>query len=315
MNENKNIQLNSASNFLILLDKLSDGLFGLENLNEKKLSENHYSYREDRGIETNFFLSSPSQLNIFDFGVLCAAISEFAAGNEVFTIRRLWRKIGGGYNLPSEMNQLISDSVEKLALTRFSADLTNVNQKFKYSDVDEIVIKKYLLPVNAIETKINGQVSDSVFRIIDTPPLLEIAELKSQLVSYDSSLLDVPHLRNTLQTIIMKIYLFYRVISIVGSHKQHKKHFCGKDKDGKLKFKTANKLDGKILFSTLFEKCGLSDATKRQQQQARETITKILNHFQSKKLIKNWRFEKANGAFRAIEINFKTPKNELTQKT
>lgn len=307
----QNVQLNSANNFLILIDKLSPGLFGLENLNEKKLPEkDHYSYREDTGIETHFFLSSPSRLNIFDFAVLCAAISEYAAGNEVFTIRRLWRKIGGGaYHLPCEMKQIISDSVEKLASTRFATDLTNVNQKHKYSDVDEIIIKKYLLPVNAIETRINGQVSDGVFRIIDTPPLFEVAELKKQFISYDFSSLDVAHLRNTLPTIIMKIYLFYRVVSIVGSHKQHKKHFCGKDKDGKLKFKTANKLDGKILLDTLFDMCGLSNTTKRQHQQARETITKVLNHFQNKKLIKNWRFEKKNGAFRAIEINFKPQKN------
>ena len=303
-NEEKNIQLQPVNKILVPIDKLSPGLFGVEDLKLRKIDDKNNQYTfTDSGVNVPIYLEPPSgeKLETSDFAIFCAACSEYASGNSVFTIRRLWRKIGGGgYHLSSEMKKFISDSVEKLRFTKFSADLSKINEKFKYEG--EKFFKSYLLPLESIEKRINGKISDEVFHFLGTPPLLKIAQNRKQFTEYDYRLLDVPTLRTTATTLNIKFYLFYRVITIIGSHNPHKEHFCGKGKDGKIKHRTAKKLPPIIALNTLYEKCGLSESTPRQQQQARETIKKILDHFKAKNLISEWHFEKKNGKFFSIHF-------------
>lgn len=315
MNEEKNIQLQPVNKMLVPIDKISPGLFGLTDLKLKKVEgkKNQYTF-SDSGVNVPIYLEPPSgeKLETSDFAIFCAACSEYAAGNPVFTIRRLWRKIGGSHTLTTEMKKFISDSVEKLQYTKFSADLSKINEKFKYEGAK--FFKSYLLPIKSIETRVNGKISDAVFRIIDTPPLLEIAQTRKQFTEYDYSLLDVPSFRTTETTLNIKFYLFYRVNTIIGSHNPHNKHFCGKGKDGKLKFRTAKKLTPIISLDTLYEKCGLSDATLRQQQQARATISRIMEHFKAQGLITDWHFEKKHAKMHSIHFEFTVKNSKKSQK-
>ena len=308
-NEEKNIQLQPVNKILVPIDKLSPGLFGVEDLKLKKIDDkkNQYTFT-DSGVNVPIYLEPPSgeKLETSDFAIFCAACSEYASGNPVFTIRRLWRKIGGSHTLTTEMKKFISDSVEKLAFTKFSADLSKINEKFKYEG--EKFFKSYLLPIKSIETRINGKISDEVFQIIDTPPLLKIAQNRKQFTEYDYSLLDVPTLRTTATTLNIKFYLFYRVITIIGSHNPHKEHFCGKGKDGKIKHRSAKKLPPIIALNTLYEKCGLSDADRGKKRDARTVISKVMEHFKREGKITDWHFETKNGKNHSIHFEFTVKK-------
>lgn len=159
--EEKNVQLQPVKKMLVPIDKLSPGIFGVEDLDLKKAEgkKNQYSF-SDSGVDVPIYLEPPSgeKLAISDFAVFCAACSEYAAGNSIFTIRRLWKKIGGGgYHLSAEMKKFISDSVEKLQYTKFSADLSKINEKFKYEGAK--FFKSYLLPIKSIETRVNGKIT------------------------------------------------------------------------------------------------------------------------------------------------------------
>lgn len=299
------IQMKPTNKFLVPIDRTCPGLFGLEDLKLKKIEgeKNQFTF-SDSGVDVPIYFEPPhgKELNPADFAVFCAVCSEYSAGNRFFTLRRLWQKIGGSHTLTAEMKKFISDSVEKLQFTKFSADVTKINTKFHYEGKN--FLKSYLLPIKALVASVNGKITDAAFQIIDTLPLLEIAETRKQFIASDFKLLDVPALRTTATTLNIKTYLLYRIISIVGSNNPHKKHFRGKGKDGKLSFKTCKKLPSIISLSTLYDKCGLSDATKWQLQDTRAVISKVMEHFKAQGLITDWHFEKKCSKNHSIHFAF-----------
>ena len=102
----------------------------------------------------------------------------------------------------------------------------------------------------------------------------------------------------------LKFFLLSRVSAIIGSHKPHKKNFVGRNNEGKPIYAKAKTLSKDISLETLFEQCDLSTATKRQKQQAKESVEKILEHFQNFGLIKNFEFMKKNGKFHSVKIDW-----------
>lgn len=302
------IQLQPADKFLVPIDKLSKDVFRTSvQASERAIVEFKNKKAE---IVTEYDLDLlKGNLDQFDRLIFCAAISEYAQGNNVFTLRRLWQKIGGGYNLPNEMKKALADSVEKLACTRIRVDMTQINDKCHYTDERELIFKNYLLPCNSATVKVNGQIVNAGFKIIGTPPMLEVASLKKQFTFCSAALLNVPRLKNTVQTLKIKFFLLERVIQIIGSNKPRGKRFCGRAKDGKPIYKNiTDPLPKIILLEKLFAQCDLSDATLRQQQQARETISKVLDHFKAQGLITNWNFEKKKG--KSYSISLILPLNE-----
>ena len=296
----ENVQLFPSDKILVPLDKLANSVFKQKN---REATERAIYEDKRLGIVTTYDLEFlKGFLTQLDKLVFCAATSEYLVGNKFFSVRRLWQKIGGSHTMTSKTRKLIADSVERLACTRITLNMTDINEQRHYKDDRQVIRKNYLLPCKVVETKINGQTSDLTFYISDIPPLLEVTEMKKQFTTQPSSLLDVPKLKSTALTLSLKFYLLERITAILGSHKPHKKHFCGKGKDGKLAFKSATKLQKIILLDALFEQCGLSDAVKWQKQEARNVIKKTLDHFQAQHLISEWHFEKKNGAFYSIHF-------------
>lgn len=299
----ENIQLNPAGKMLIPLDKVCQDVFNpkyhdsLRGIVEDKKSKIVTKVR----IE---FLKG--DLNPLDKLIFCAAISEQRAGNEIFTIRRLWQKIGGSHTLTAEMKEKIVESVEKLICTRVEVNMSDINAKRHYTDREEVIFKDFLLPCQSVEVRVNGKVTDGAYKFWDASPLLKVAELKKQFADRPIALLDVPKLHNSELVLKIKFYLLERITAIIGSHKKRKAHITGKKKGGGFEFKRATKLKTSILLDTLFEQCGLSDAPRWQKQDARNTITKIMNHFKAEKIVADWHFERADGQFHAVE--FEPPK-------
>lgn len=295
----ENLKFNPNEDLIILLDKIFRNVF---NPSKSKTKKRKIVEKEKPSeiVSTVIFETLKGSLNQFDKFVFCAILSEEKAGNDVFTYRRLWRKMGGGFNLPDEMKEKIAESVEKLACTRVVINMSEINAKHHYTDSEEVIFRNYLLPCKSIEGRINGQLIDGLYRILDISPLFKIAELKKQYTSQPLYLLDVPKLKNTELVMKLKFYLLERITMSIGSRKKHKKHIAGKKKDGGFYWKGTTALPKIIKFETLFEQCEMSDADNGKKRDARNVIRKILNHFKESELITEWHFEKKNGAFYSI---------------
>ena len=299
-NQNKIVKLNQSDDLTILLDKLFKNVFNPEkNAKKRKVWEDENKTAPYTEITFETFHGS---LNQFDKLIFCVAVSEQRAGNNFFTLRRIWQKLGGSHFLTDEMKNLLADSIKKLRCTLVNINLTQVNKKFHYTDKTEVTFSNYLLPCKTIKATINGQLVDEAFQFLDTSPLFQVAELKGQFTEQPFEFLDVPKLRNTELVMKLKFYLLERIATILGSHKKHKAHVVGKQKGGGLLYKKPKILRKIIKFDGIFQQCELSNATKRQQQQARETISKILEYFKKQGFISEWYFEKKNGSFYSIHF-------------
>ena len=295
------VKLNPAQSLFIPLDKVFKNAF--KTTVDKKIRHIIEDKRHGNKIITNVkFECFKGNLNQFDKFIFCAAMSEFRAGNDVFSIRRLWQKMGGSHTLTAEMKNKIAESIEKLRCTLVEINMTDANDEFHYCDKKEVIFKNYLLPCKSVEVKINGQTVDGAFHILDKSPLMEATELKKQFTEQPIELLDVPKLHNSELVLKLKFFLLERITAIIGSHKKHKSHRVGRTKDGKPIYKRAIELRKIITFEDIFEQCDLSDAPVNRKAEYRAVIAKILDHFKAKNYISEWHFEKKNGSFYSLHF-------------
>ena len=306
--EEHNLQIYPLRKVAILIDKLKTNIFNPTKQSTKRaVIEN-----KKTGIKTPLLIKfsddfkEKKNITAYDELVFDICVSEQLKGNEHTTPAVIHRAMGGSKtNFTAKEKDKILHSIQKLSTTWIEFDCSQCFEKFGYNDGKSYQYNGNLLPsefIKAIKATVNGQTDSAVIHFLRKTPLLDVAMFKGQIITCDTKLLDVPNIKNTDLILGMKGYLLRRVLQIVGSHKPHKKHFAGKKKGGESKFKTVTKLQPIILFETLFEQCGLADATKRQQQQARETIKKILDHFKAENLISDWLFEKKNGKFFSIHL-------------
>lgn len=302
----KNFQLKKLETLLIPIDKLSDVLFDLEKQDAEEIIENR-----KLGITTPIIVTRPKDsngndipTNPFDKLVFWIALSEQKAGNSCVSHTRIFHSLGGGENFAhaSNVKTAIIESLRKLRLTNLHADLTALISQFKSykkaleellgTDIGDkqVILEDSLLPTKTVTATINGKISDGVIYFHDFSILLNIAEMKKQIAYCDPSLLDVPNLRCTVQTLSFKGYLLERILKIKRSLASNRKR--------------VQKLNNIILFDSIFSKCGLTDATKWQKQDFRKSISIILDHFASLDLIKSYEFYKKNGKFYSIKILF-----------
>lgn len=290
------MQKNTVEEILVLTDKLSQVVFNPKHSNKKEI---HLLECKKPVIATTVKVEAlKGELNQFDKAVFLAAVSIQTSSNEFTTIRELFQLLGGGHVLTANMKQAILESIEKLACTRLTITTpVSLLKKFDYSAGKNFNLKRnrveyeiadYLLPCRTVAEKINGQVVDGAIKFLATSPLVSVAKMKNQIQLRDPNLLQ-PDIRTSTLTIKLTSYLFERISLIKGSRKQ--------------KNKRVNKLQKIITFEKIFYHCGLADATKRQQQQARDNIEKILNFFVEQGFIKQWNFQKKNKAFYSIHFD------------
>ena len=284
------VQLKPTENFFLPLDKLFRQVFNPA----IKVSIRNVVECEKPEILTAYSLSVDS-FNQFDKLVFCAAVSEKNAGNEVFTIRRLWRTMGGGHVLPAGMKEKIAESVKRLADSHIEIDMSPINNVHHYTDEREVIFRNSILPCSPTVLKINGQVDENGYLFTGKSPLISVAELKKQITKKPIELLAVPRIHNSATALKIKFYLFERITATLGSLKPHKKHFRGKKKGGGFYFKQAQELNPTILLDALFNQCELSDVNKWQKQDVRKTVAEVMNHFKAAQFIEDWKFEKGTG--------------------
>ena len=296
MSKDINIQLLPVQDFKIPIDFLSDVAFDAE-LDARKIKKGEVVESRRKNVVSPYqisnFSKSPVRLTEFDRAVRNACISEHTAGNEFTTPERIYRRLGGSYNLGDDMRKAIMDSIDRLASVRIEIEMDKAQEKFGYGKGREsATFKGYLLPTETLEVKINGQPVKSAIHFLKKGVIFAVADAKDQIITCDQKLLEAP-IRHTERGIALNHFLVRRTLEIKGSHEAHKTN------------PHIRPLHKTILFETMLRKCGMENATRRQRQQFKENAEKILKYEVELGVIKSYSFEYGGGGkLRSITLQF-----------
>lgn len=221
--------------------------------------------------------------NAFDREVLFALISAYAQGEKYVTFSSTLRDLTGSnrHNFHKEQYSAIKAAVDKLMKTVITVDLkpllTAIPRYAKnYSGKYKLVSP--LLPCKYAETTVNGQ-ETLIVKLLDESPLMTVAKLKKQVLTYSADPLYIPGQNNTPQIITVKNYLLRRVELI----KQQR-------------------LDNSsILLDTVHTECNI-DGNFWKRQDVRKVVVEVLTAFRDNGLIKNFELQKQGRYFRAVKI-------------
>ena len=269
-------------------------------MNGEKFTVAEKKAKGKKKITSSFTLENQAQYNNqeplteFDRAVLSVCISEWIEGNRITTpaiiLRALIGKVGEvGVKLRPDQLAAIDKSIEKLMFTKFNPDVEGAFAELNYANGDSIKIKKSpILPCYAVEACINGQKVDAI--IFDREsPLFTIADLKSQFIRFDNSLLDVPNQRNTPRIITLKNYVLLRIAEIIN-----------------------HKMTPTLTFDDIFKKCRIEDKDGKIKARARECLIQFLEHLQAQGVISAFEIVKKHNAFYSLKFSYeKNAKNIL----
>ena len=295
------VQVYPAKKRIEINDKMSKTLFKLPDDTYQKIIDEHKSqgvvevknHKKFGKVKSSFSLqnadgySDKIPLDEFHRAVLSVCISNWLEGNYYITPAIIYRGLTGKVNKKSnsqpssEQLAAIINSIDKLMFTEFDPKIAEAFEQLKYANGDEAKIQKSaLLPCYRAQVTINGQKSD-VICFDRQSPLLNIAELKKQLVTYDADLLDIPNQNNTVLNITLKNYVMRRVHEI----KLHK-------------------LQPTITFSDVFKKCRIENSDNKIKMRSRAYIQKFFAHLQEKEIIKSFEIVKKHNTYYSVKFTY-----------
>lgn len=152
--------------------------------------------------------------NAFDKSILGAVYSLKKAGNDVTTIDILYAHINGkeGRVQPTPaMRKKMLDSLRAMGSTWVVIEFDTENQ-YHYEN-SKIRYEGNLLEIKIKEAYVNGNLVEDAIIINGFSPLVEVAEMKNQILEYPKKLLDVP-VSCTEETIIMREELLRRIYNM-----------------------------------------------------------------------------------------------------
>ena len=155
----------------------------------------------------------------------------------------------------------------------------NICQVMGYNNGNPFIGKAPLLPAAYIDFSAVSGDNDTLIFFTDEPPLLKMAQIKKQLVSYDATLLDMPG-QNTPMNIASKNYTMLRIQEII-LHKQ---------------------LTPTITFSDVFKKLRIENAHVEIKRRIREYMIAFFEHLKSKNVVKSFEVIKHGNTFYGIKF-------------
>ena len=221
---------------------------------------------------------------MFDRFVLAVCISEWLAGNHYTTVAIIYRaltgKIGKRDSKPSvTQRKAIIESLEILMSRIVDYGAEEVCQVMGYNNGNPFVAKAPLLPAAYIDfSALNGE-NDTLIFFTDEPPLLKMAQIKKQLISYDATLLDTTG-QNTPMNIEAKNYTMLRIQEIA-LHKQ---------------------LTPTITFADVFKKLRIENASNKTKMDVRNTMIAFFEHLKKNGVVKSFEVIKHGNTFYGIEF-------------
>ena len=222
-------------------------------------------------------------LSEFDRAVLSVCAAYFDAGFKHITVAMILRGLTGkkgsdAQPYPDQYNAILY-SVTKLMGTLISIDDSETNELLGYEKSRSITCSA-ILPAQFTETTVNGQKTATI-KFDRISPLIELGKKRKQLLSFDSTLLDVPNQNNTPLVISLKNYTLVRICEI----KLHK-------------------MTPTLTFDDIFRKCRIEEAPKITKQRARRTLLKFFQHLQNVRFISSFAFLKEHTKFKKICFSY-----------
>lgn len=249
--------------------------------------------RGNKKVTTPYYLTPAEEyadltpLNPFDRVILYTAISAYEQGYQFLSFKMMLNAMTGGdkSRIWSEQYKAIKAAVQRLmTVIRINLEpLLKAFPKYRKRHVGASELISPILPCKILDVEINGQKTLAI-ELLSESPLMTVAKLKQQLITYDLEPLAVPNQNNTAATIVIKDYLLRRVNLMKSARRKRG-------------------LSNTILFETLYQNCGLADADKWQKQDARKVVSETLEHFKAVGVIKDFHFERQGNTYRAIIID------------
>ncbi len=207
-------------------------------------------------------------LDPFDKRVMIISAALYNAGNDVTSVSRIYRLMGGKGRPDKASIQKINDSLTKQS----NATLYIDNDYAGYGQETEVKQQKgrktfrydgKVLPLERVSAYIDGQFTDAAIHFFREPPLVTFARDHKQLTTCDPILLQSP-VNKTLSNLMIDDYLIEQIAHM----------------------KNSKKFSRKMLFATIFEHCKIT--TKKQRQRAPEIIGRFLDHYKSCDFIRDY---------------------------
>lgn len=160
-----------------------------------------------------------------------------------------------------EMIKQITDIIERASRYYIEIDLSDICEKYGYNEGKPCKIKGHLLPCKILEGVIvNGKPTTAIY-FYEVSPLFTCAELKNgQILTYDKKMLNIPKIANTKIIIVVKGYLWQRILEI-----------------------TQHGQTPEILIETILEANGLEGITRQEKNRLIKDIEGMLEYWLKEK--------------------------------
>lgn len=287
--------ITSPSALLLTTDKLSSELFGLDEdelnvmLKDKskvhKFTESEPKYEDNQPKGTNEAttrfqlqyhdcLDDALILTFFDQIIMSVCMTEFIQRNTIITPNIIYRDLGGAKNSCcfNYVDQ-IQQSLHKLSNLEMLLNATQASKflfHVKGTAFDE-VRRGFVLPAEEVTVKLNGQQCQA-YRLTGMSVVFEYARCKGHLAQVPIAHLNIPHTKNTMEFMLIKVYIYMRVLREQRSLAHSKK-------------KQPSVLQS-IKLETLYEVCGFTEKMKSLQPKSlsefyrglTKHITRFMDH-------------------------------------
>ena len=283
------------SELVLMVDKLSSELFNLdedelfsmikdrnkvhsfqetEPCYEKKSSKRKNDATTKFQLQCHRNLTENIKLTFFDQIILSACMTEYLHGNKIITPNIIYRDLGGKTYSTKNFIEHILQSLEKLTQLEIRLNAKEAN-KFLFQlkgDKFKDVRYGFVLPAEKVDVKLNGQLCKA-YRITELSVVFEYALSKGHVTKLPINIFNIPHTKNTLMFMLLKIYLYNRVLRI-GRKLAHTK-------------KKSEKITQSIRLDTMYQVCGFTEQIKQRKfrMDLMKQITTFMNHLIKNKVI------------------------------
>lgn len=280
------------------IDKLSNVIFSFNPSQYAGFVQNHVQGRcrefvkKGKKILTPYWLENVDgyenyrQLDGFHREVLFRAISWYEQGYRSVTIGMTLSSLSGEEKSRVHKAQYdaIVEAFKKLMSTIITVELEPLlkaspkyRNNFKGGNFTKLT--SALLPCKFLESEINGQQTLMV-EFLDESPLMTVAKMKKQVLTYDATPLAVPRQRCTERVIVVKNYLLFRIELLKQKRLQN----------------------SIISLERIYRECGCEDADRRQKQGVRDAVKTTLKNFIHVGVIIGYKFVKRNDKLHGAKI-------------
>lgn len=234
----------------------------------------------DVTIYTDKNITGIEQLTEFDKLVLNAVYTLYAAGQNVFSVKQVYKVMTGTKNQASVTDRgmigEIDKSLQKCILTYISINCKQQREQQNYKGLQADEYKDHLLPMaqltNAVFNSSNGkQVIGNCYKLHTAPPIYAYSAALNQIQHFNSIVLQVP-ISNTKNALILKGKLLGRIA--LAYNKDY----------------IAN-----VNYDSLYSEAGIVLINKMQKTRLRDTIIKMFDYWKSIKLVKAYKEYSTNG--------------------